>query len=204
MKTISLFPTLICREKIASHQTIKRLNKDLKSDIYNLMKIDIAGQKWSEVNYPGGYTSYGSQADLHLRFSTFEDLKKRLDIKVNHYAKSLEWDLQHGRLEMSSCWVNVMPEMSFHSLHLHPLAVISGTYYVQVPKDSGELKIEDPRLNCFMASPPRRAKSRFPYTHRIQPKVGEYLLWESWLRHEVTANRGAGERLSISFNYHWV
>jgi hypothetical protein len=27
------------------------------------------------------------------------------------------------------------------------------------------------------------------------------LMWESWLRHEVLAGRGKGERLSISFNF---
>jgi uncharacterized protein (TIGR02466 family) len=29
------------------------------------------------------------------------------------------------------------------------------------------------------------------------------LMWESWLRHEVTANRAKAERISISFNYAW-
>jgi uncharacterized protein (TIGR02466 family) len=31
--------------------------------------------------------------------------------------------------------------------------------------------------------------------------AGSVLLFESWLRHEVTANPGRGERVSISFNY---
>jgi len=29
------------------------------------------------------------------------------------------------------------------------------------------------------------------------------VLFESWLRHEVAANRDARERVSISFNYNW-
>jgi uncharacterized protein (TIGR02466 family) len=35
----------------------------------------------------------------------------------------------------------------------------------------------------------------------LGPSRGTLLLWESWLRHEVPANRAAGERISISFNY---
>jgi hypothetical protein len=27
------------------------------------------------------------------------------------------------------------------------------------------------------------------------------LMWESWLRHEVIAGTGRGERLSVSFNF---
>jgi uncharacterized protein (TIGR02466 family) len=32
-------------------------------------------------------------------------------------------------------------------------------------------------------------------------KAGDLLLWEGWLRHEVTVNRAATSRVSISFNY---
>jgi len=29
------------------------------------------------------------------------------------------------------------------------------------------------------------------------------ILFESWLRHEVTANPANDERISVSFNYNW-
>jgi uncharacterized protein (TIGR02466 family) len=35
----------------------------------------------------------------------------------------------------------------------------------------------------------------------IEPQAGLLLMWESWLRHEVLAGTGKGERLSISFNF---
>jgi uncharacterized protein (TIGR02466 family) len=34
-------------------------------------------------------------------------------------------------------------------------------------------------------------------------RAGGFFLYESWLRHEVAANRARGERISISFNYSW-
>jgi uncharacterized protein (TIGR02466 family) len=33
--------------------------------------------------------------------------------------------------------------------------------------------------------------------------VGEVLLWESRLRHEVPMNLAEEERVSVSFNYEW-
>jgi len=36
-----------------------------------------------------------------------------------------------------------------------------------------------------------------------QPKVGDVLLWESWLRHEVPMNMAEDDRISVSFNYSW-
>jgi uncharacterized protein (TIGR02466 family) len=35
----------------------------------------------------------------------------------------------------------------------------------------------------------------------VQPKAGQLLLWESWLRHEVLPGKARGDRLSISFNF---
>ena len=41
---------------------------------------------------------------------------------------------------------------------------------------------------------------RFVY---VKPVVGDVLLWESWLRHEVPMNMAEEERISVSFNYGW-
>jgi uncharacterized protein (TIGR02466 family) len=83
--------------------------------------------------------------------------------------------------------------------------VISGTCYVAVPPGAGALRLEDPRLPLMMAAPPRRAEaeeSRRAFVY-LQPEPGTVLMWESWLRHEVTPNAGKAERISISFNYGW-
>ena len=106
---------------------------------------------------------------------------------------------------MTDCWVNIMPKGVTHSLHLHPLSTLSGTYYVQTPKCVPGLKFEDPRLERFMAAPPRMADADIanrPWV--VMPAVaGSLLLFESWLRHEVVANPVARERISISFNFSW-
>ena len=34
--------------------------------------------------------------------------------------------------------------------------------------------------------------------------AGNVILFESWLRHEVAANRIEEERISISFNFNWA
>jgi uncharacterized protein (TIGR02466 family) len=66
--------------------------------------------------------------------STFIALRQRLDRHVAAFARALAWDLRGGRLEMTDCWANVMGPGAAHGLHLHPRAVVSGTYYVRVPR----------------------------------------------------------------------
>jgi uncharacterized protein (TIGR02466 family) len=104
---------------------------------------------------------------------------------------------------MTDCWINMMPRGVTHGLHLHPLSTISGTYYVRTPKGVPGLKLEDPRLDRFMAAPPRRADAGQQPWLTMPVAAGSLLLFESWLRHEVPPNTAAAERVSISFNYNW-
>jgi uncharacterized protein (TIGR02466 family) len=67
------------------------------------------------------------------------------------------------------------------------------------------LKFEDPRLDRFMAAPPKISGARREnQTHITYPaEAGNVILFESWLRHEVAANRVEAERISVSFNFNW-
>lgn len=203
MAVRSWFPTFIYHAPLA--RQAHALRRELLRECHQLREHDEAGRRWSAKNYPGGYTSYASLCRLHRMSSTFMDLQKRIDRHVMAFARHLDLDLEGRELAMTDCWVNIMPHLAAHSLHLHPLSTISGTFYVKTPRGCSSLKFEDPRLSKFMAAPPRRANLRPENQQFVSypAEAGHVILFESWLRHEVTANRMATERISISFNYNW-
>lgn len=198
------FPTPIYIGKLMAKGGT-RFNRELFKQCHLVSETDPDGHEWSLENYLNGYTSYGSITDLHLRYPDFEELAKKIAPHVRKFSRALDMDLKGGKLIMSSCWVNIMGQSASHTSHLHPISVISGTYYVSVPKDSSGLKFEDPRHSQFMAAPPKTANARLQNQTfvKITPKEGEVALWESWLRHEVPANRSKEKRISISFNFEW-
>jgi uncharacterized protein (TIGR02466 family) len=204
MAVQSFFPTRVYASPL-QRKPWKPFNDRLLRECLQLREDDVAGQKWSAKNYPGGFTSYGSVSRMQQISPTFARLEKLLDRHVKKYAAALELDLEQRQLVMTDCWVNIMPRHVTHSLHIHPLSTISGTYYVQVPRGSPGLKFEDPRLERFMAAPPRKADcAPENRTWVMMPAAaGDLLLFESWLRHEVVANPVDRERISISFNYSW-
>jgi len=204
MTTLTLFPTTVYTARL-QRTAWQTFNRRLLAECLQLREDDEAGQRWSKKNYPGGYTSYNSVARMYDVSPTFAALKTKLDRHMRAYVKSLELDTTDRELAMTDCWVNVMPSMVVHSWHLHPLSTISGTYYVQTPRGSPGLKFEDPRLERFMAAPPRKASCRVenkPWVV-VPAEAGNVVLFESWLRHEVPPNASKGERVSISFNYGW-
>ncbi|MCM2274555.1 MAG: TIGR02466 family protein [Candidatus Didemnitutus sp.] len=204
MPTRAWFPTYLYHEPLQK-TGLERFNTELADECHRIRDYDEAGRKWSAKNYPGGYTSYASLNQLHEFSSTFAGLERKITAHVRKFARSLDLDLRGREVFMTDFWVNIMPEHAAHSLHLHPNAFISGTYYVVTPPGCPGLKFEDPRLSKFMAAPPRLPGAR-PHNlpHITYPaKAGWLLLFESWLRHEVATNRTNAERISVSFNYNW-
>ncbi len=204
MTTHAFFPTYVYTAALERAGS-RELNRRLLAEALQLREDDAAGRRWSAANYPGGYTSYGSVHQLQRTSPTFELLRRRLSRHIKAFAATVQWDLEGKELAMTDCWVNIMARQTVHGLHLHPLSTLSGTYYVRVPRGSPGIKFEDPRLDRFMAAPPRRREARPENKPWITlPAVpGRVVLFESWLRHEVVPNPAAGERVSVSFNYNW-
>ena len=200
----ALFPTFVYAAALGRADPTD-FNRQLLKECRQLRLDDAAGRRWSKKNYPGGYTSYSSVHRLQTISPTFEALRRKLKRHVAAFADANEWNLSGRELEMTDCWANIMPRQTVHGLHLHPHASVSGTYYVQVPSGSPGIKFEDPRLDRFMAAPPRRegaSRAAMPWV-TFPAQVGHLVLFESWLRHEVAPNAVDAERISVSFNYNW-
>ena len=202
-KTKLLFSTPLYHASLADSGNFDM--GELEKSCWSIAKDDEAGQKWcDENNYPG-YTSYASLSDLTWRSPFFEELKNLLDLHVKTFVEELDFDLEGRNLKLEDLWINILPEGGNHSAHIHPNSVISGTTYISMPSGSSAIKFEDPRHSMMMAAPSRikDAKEYLKPFIYINPSVGDILLWESWLRHEVPANNSSEERISISFNYSW-
>jgi uncharacterized protein (TIGR02466 family) len=194
----AVFATSIYRAQLGV-----RRNSELRTICRAIASEDAAGQRWARQHGYRGYTSYASLNDLPARAPEFAELKTQLDRHVRQFGRALDYDLAGRRLELNSLWINVLESGGVHGGHIHPHSVISGTYYVALPRGTSAIKFEDPRLPLMMAAPAKKAKAR-PANKTfisIAPRSGTLLLWESWLRHEVPQNTARGQRISISFNY---
>jgi uncharacterized protein (TIGR02466 family) len=192
-----LFVTQLYEADLAAEANLDELAHSIRS----LARDDVAGRRWSKEHRYAGYTSYASLNDLPKRDPAFAELAKLLTRHAAVFAKDCTFDL--GKPRLDSLWVNLLEAGGQHSGHIHPHSIISGTFYVEVPKGSGPIAFEDPRLPMMMAAPPRtpEAPEELRTIIKVEPRPGLLLLWESWLRHEVLAGAGRGERLSISFNF---
>lgn len=167
---------------------------ELAHSIRSLARDDEAGSRWSKEHRYAGYTSYASLNDLPRRDPAIAKLAKLLTKHAAAFANECGWEGRKPKLD--SLWVNLLKSSGHHGGHIHPHSIVSGTFYVEVPRGSGAIRFEDPRLPLMMGAPPRAGSFV-----SVEPRPGLLLMWESWLRHEVLSGAGKGERLSISFNF---
>lgn len=208
MKTFSIFPTVIAHE--AMELPDSQFLSTLKKEALTFAKIDEGGIEWSRQNHYRGYTSYNSIPHIYEHSPTFEELEKIIRKRVKAYSKSLGLDPVMSPLEVDTMWINVMDHQAFHTSHIHPLSVVSGTFYVSTPKKSSQIRFEDPRYSKMMAQPLKTMPSQklapqvgfsSPYHFEVYPEAGDLVLFESFLRHEVPLNSSKEKRISVSFNY---
>jgi uncharacterized protein (TIGR02466 family) len=204
-KVRQLFVTSVYEASLAGATDFAAFNGELEAACRMMAAEDRAGRAWSRAHGFGGYTSYASLADLVTRATAFAVLKRRLAGHVRAFASDLRLDLGRRTLVLDSLWVSLLRRGAPHGGHVHPLSVISGTYYVAVPAGAGGLRFEDPRQPLMMAAPPSKADAGEAHSRYVTfaPRIGDILLWESWLRHEVVSGTAKADRISVSFNYAW-
>lgn len=203
MSVSRLFSTDVYAASLVDSRGFEDLNADLAQMVAALASDDAAGVQWCKENGYDGYTSYSSLDDLTRRATCFRDLGRLVTKHAGDFASYLEMDTVGRRITLDSMWVNLLRPGGRHPAHIHPHSVLSGTYYVSVPRGSAAIRFEDPRLGLMMAAPSpipdcRLDRQRFV---NLEPRVGDLFLWESWLRHEVPVHKARAVRISVSFNF---
>lgn len=129
----------------------------------------------------------------------FQDLFSYISTKVNAAAASIG---MHGTLVIMESWININDTPGcFNLQHIHG-GVLSGTFYVQVPKGSGNLYLTNPApINLWEGFNMTQERNHFfSETIEVNPVEGTLIIWPSYLPHTVGPNTDNVERISIAFN----
>ena len=104
---------------------------------------------------------------------------------------------------IQNCWININGPNSYNTEHRHPLAMVSGVFYISVPENSGDIVFTNPTEKMDMFWGKYFVDNFTPYNSVCsihKPKDMELLLFPSYLTHRVDINKSNEDRISISFN----
>jgi len=147
---------------------------------------------WS---YKNTYTADGG-------LSTFDDIapfKEFIEQAGHNYLTELGYDVSDLTFSVQ-IFASEMRENDSHAAHTHPNSLLSGVFYLQVPPGSAPIVFDDPRsFRKFVSLPKLDNSTNWERVHFV-PEDGLFLIWESWITHEVPRNFSKDGRITLVFN----
>lgn len=205
---ILAFPTCIYQ---GQYYDYKKFNPILEKRLYKIKNEDTTTNELSKTHYGLGWTSYHacngnytSKYNLE-NLDIFDPLKEFIWQSILDYNKFVGFDpINMETTRLGVVWGNINGKYSYHEQHIHPNSFLSGVYYVNAPKGSGNINFIDPRNSIrSVEMEPNRDKDLTDPLRRsieVEPQDGMLLLFPSWLGHEVQQNLTENDRVSIAFN----
>tara|TARA_R100000742_G_C4278292_1_gene100923 strand:- start:672 stop:1238 length:567 start_codon:yes stop_codon:yes gene_type:complete len=165
----------------------------IKKEVNTIVKSD----KGRVISNQGGYQSNNIEIEkfVHLSF-----LKEIILNNTIQYKQSLGLKTE---CKLDNLWININNFKDFNISHMHPNSSISGVFYIECLKESGQIVFENPFRDHLGYTWDSRLTVYNPNTSskwKIVPETNKLLLFPSFLNHYVEPNLSKDKRISISFN----
>jgi len=165
---------------------------NIHDDEYTLGLYQKLIAEYSNTDWP---TSFSNKNLLSNNNPIFQKAKDFILKKIDYYI--------HRVFKISNPTIHTRLFCTNHhtiGMHQHSGSVVSGVFYVAVNEQSKSvLKLHDPRINAVRAYPPEYQEYFEPMV--LQPKMGDIVIFPSFLQHEVPFNQNPNEpRIIMPFD----
>lgn len=141
-----------------------------------------------------------SPSDLHKR-PELAEIRGIIGRTCVGCAKRLAFDFTRFDLVFQEMWINRNGPRDYNRAHVHPNAILSGTYYAKVPEGAGNIEFYDPIRERIMSVYPVKERTKMnSQALQYRAAAGLLIVFPSWLQHAVEPNLSEESRVSIAFN----
>lgn len=189
----TLFPTPLWCYTVENHE---EFNRRLLVEIAARRKVEADRANRNRVGWQSQHDLFERAEPAHVELvghvrQALLDAVKRMSFEIG--------DVRFGY----NGWINVNPPGGYIGPHTHPQALLSGSYYVDVPGEDdgaggGSIEFISPHavtlLSGLIKSPMLLDK------RRVRPRPGTFLIFLSTQMHWVLPNHTKKERVSVAFN----
>lgn len=146
----------------------------------------------------GGWQSDNLEGEHLLLNDLFLEIEKQSNNFTNKIGLK-------NNLKLINTWININNYKDHNQNHIHPNCLLSGVYYVQTPKDCGNIEFTTSDIDLRSYEWNEKTvidENNYTVPRWIMPAIENRLyLFPNWLTHCVQPNLNSKkERISISFN----
>jgi uncharacterized protein (TIGR02466 family) len=140
-----------------------------------------------------------SQEYFLLKKNKYKKLKSMIMESLKFYNQ--EYLKYNVDFKMTTSWIAKAPKNTSSNLHFHSNSFISGVFYLQAEKNSGNIKFENVRLSQIQI--PQVTESTIYNANQFYfvPEPNLLLFFPSWAYHTIMENESNKDRISIAFNF---
>ena len=182
MKIHPCFPSLIWEREVSVPHDLANYCENLSQTSVGVKGSNICGS-WHSI--------YNLHEDNYFKNSYLNNFLNHLDFLPN--------------FKVDACWINVNPKGSFNLQHMHPGSDLSLVWYIQTPKNCGNIEFENPHLclrsNLMEFLDEDFVEEHYANDHQVFPSVqNKCYIFPSDLPHLVQENKSDTLRISMSAN----
>ena len=185
MKILEIFKTPVA--KFVLNEDLKALAKFSRQWAKNHPSVYISNK--------GGYQSH----NLDLKIPELQSLREQTIRCFNELRAKFFYGVP---LTIDNMWLNINYPDSYNKIHDHPRCCFASSFYVSVPKKSGNIvfynnyEMENYMDNKWMTQFGTYNSSA--WTLPVENNV--FYVFPAWLKHRVENNNSKKNRISISIN----
>ena len=185
MKILEIFKTPVA--KFVLNEDLKALAKFSRQWAKNHPSVYISNK--------GGYQSH----NLDLKIPELQSLREQTIRCFNELRAKFFYGVP---LTIDNMWLNINYPDSYNKIHDHPRCCFASSFYVSVPKNSGNIVFyNNYEMENYM---PNEGMTQFGvYNSSIWTLPAEtnvLYVFPGWLKHKVETNNSKKNRISFSIN----
>jgi uncharacterized protein (TIGR02466 family) len=179
-------------------------NKEKEDDIYQNYTTYFNQELRDETERLPWYNDFANaMKDMYILF-----LKEQYHREVDHLSRH---DIHFFP------WVNLYSKDNYHEAHNHVRSVLSGTWYIKIPKTAGAITFHNPGMETVFSHNTNDSMVPHPDVPNVnvlgstgsqtqlvcKPEEGQFLMWPAYMLHSIAAGDWTDpnyERICISFN----
>jgi hypothetical protein len=138
------------------------------------------------------------------------DLNDSVDVRLKPYCDLIRTSFKdimiHQGFEVPDIGIEIffndMKTDDYHPKHCHANSLFSGVLYLDTPENCSQIVFSDPRPHVkFIDFHSKDSNDTNQYY--VTPRNGLFIIFNSWLEHEVLKNKSNSPRISAPFNIYY-